>query len=200
VEFDKRAGWRQRRRPTPSSGNGPDFRAALSAWDRTSIIPKRRPVHRVTVDFVLPRPARPSRTGNSRNSSRQPVHNHVRLKSLPIRKDYPGALPHMLYAGSLVFTPPPRPVDLRNWGEWWTFLKGADWRHPYGPKKQYQQSRQSSGGPRLVRGLPSPTARLGWQGSADRGPSGSSRARRRARRRRICVGETSSLLAASIQG
>ena len=29
---------------------------------------------------------------------------------------------------------PQRPVDLRNWGEWWTFLKGADWRHPYGPK------------------------------------------------------------------
>ena len=26
------------------------------------------------------------------------------------------------------------PVDLKNWGEWWTFLKGADWRHPYGPK------------------------------------------------------------------
>jgi hypothetical protein len=39
----------------------------------------------------------------------------------------------MLYAGSLVFTPPSREVDLRNWGEWWTFLKGADWRHPYGP-------------------------------------------------------------------
>src|SRR2546423_3163583 len=52
----------------------------------------------------------------------------------PDPKDYPGALPHMLYAGSLVFTPPSHPVDLRNWGEWWTFLKGADWRHPYGPR------------------------------------------------------------------
>ena len=52
----------------------------------------------------------------------------------PDPKDYPGALPHMLYAGSLVFTPPSHPVDLRNWGEWWTFLKGAHWRHPYGPK------------------------------------------------------------------
>jgi formylglycine-generating enzyme len=40
----------------------------------------------------------------------------------------------MLYAGSLVFFPPGRPVDLRSWGEWWWFLKGADWRHPYGPK------------------------------------------------------------------
>jgi formylglycine-generating enzyme len=52
----------------------------------------------------------------------------------PDPKDYPGALPHMLYAGSLVFSLPTRPVDLRNWSEWWTFLKGADWRHPYGPK------------------------------------------------------------------
>jgi len=52
----------------------------------------------------------------------------------PDPKDYPGALPHMLYAGSLVFSPPRRPVDLRNWSEWWAFLKGADWRHPYGPK------------------------------------------------------------------
>jgi sulfatase modifying factor 1 len=43
-------------------------------------------------------------------------------------------LPHMLYAGSLVFTPPDHPVDLKNWSEWWRFLKGANWRHPYGPK------------------------------------------------------------------
>ena len=51
----------------------------------------------------------------------------------PDPRDYPGALPHMLYAGSLVFSKPDRPVDLRNWAEWWRFLKGADWRHPYGP-------------------------------------------------------------------
>jgi formylglycine-generating enzyme required for sulfatase activity len=52
----------------------------------------------------------------------------------PDPKDYPGALPHMLYAGSLVFAPPSRRVDLRDWSQWWTFLKGANWRHPYGPK------------------------------------------------------------------
>ncbi len=40
----------------------------------------------------------------------------------------------MIFAGSLVFTPPNHPVDLKNYGEWWKFLKGADWRHPYGPK------------------------------------------------------------------
>ncbi len=52
----------------------------------------------------------------------------------PDPKDYPGSLPDMIFAGSLVFTPPNRPVDLRNWGQWWSLMKGANWRHPYGPK------------------------------------------------------------------
>ena len=52
----------------------------------------------------------------------------------PDPKDYPGALPHMLYAGSLVFTPPSHTINLKDWSQWWTFLKGANWRHPYGPK------------------------------------------------------------------
>ena len=51
----------------------------------------------------------------------------------PNPRDYPGALPHMLFAGSVVFVPPRGPVDLRHHGRWWTFLRGADWRHPYGP-------------------------------------------------------------------
>jgi len=52
----------------------------------------------------------------------------------PDPRNYPDALPHMLYAGSVVFTPPPHQVDLKNLGEWWSYTKGADWRHPYGPK------------------------------------------------------------------
>ncbi|MCP3413933.1 formylglycine-generating enzyme family protein [Bradyrhizobium brasilense] len=52
----------------------------------------------------------------------------------PDAKDYPGALPHMLKAGSLVFTPPKRPVDLRDWSQWWNFKFGANWRRPYGPR------------------------------------------------------------------
>jgi sulfatase modifying factor 1 len=60
---------------------------------------------------------------------------HVTFAEIPPDpKNYPGALPHMLYAGSLVFTPPNHPVDLKNWSEWWSFMRGADWRHPYGPK------------------------------------------------------------------
>jgi formylglycine-generating enzyme required for sulfatase activity len=40
----------------------------------------------------------------------------------------------MLKAGSLVFAPPKKPVDLSDWSQWWTFKFGADWRHPYGPR------------------------------------------------------------------
>ena len=50
----------------------------------------------------------------------------------PDPKDYPGALPHMLKAGGLVFTPPSGPVDLRDWSQWWRFTFGAFWRRPYG--------------------------------------------------------------------
>jgi len=40
---------------------------------------------------------------------------HVTFAELkPDAKDYPGALPHMLRAGSLVFAPPPHQVDLHD--------------------------------------------------------------------------------------
>jgi formylglycine-generating enzyme required for sulfatase activity len=51
----------------------------------------------------------------------------------PQAKDYPGALPHMLKAGSMVFNPPAHAVDLRDWSQWWAFRFGANWRKPYGP-------------------------------------------------------------------
>ncbi len=41
-----------------------------------------------------------------------------RSRSAPDPKDYPGALPHMLHAGSLVSSPPPYPVDLSDWSRW----------------------------------------------------------------------------------
>ncbi|MEI5668758.1 formylglycine-generating enzyme family protein [Bosea sp. CCNWLW174] len=50
----------------------------------------------------------------------------------PDPRDYPGALPHMLRAGSLMFDPPCHPVDTRDWSQWWTFKFGATWRKPYG--------------------------------------------------------------------
>ena len=89
------------------------------------------PVHRVTVDaFWMNR----TPVTNRQFAEFVKATGHVTFAEiLPDPKDYPGALPHMLYAGSLVFSPPSHRVDLRDWSQWWTFLKGADWRHPYGP-------------------------------------------------------------------
>ncbi|MGZ8559862.1 MAG: formylglycine-generating enzyme family protein [Chitinophagaceae bacterium] len=38
-----------------------------------------------------------------------------------------------LVASSLVFTPPAQAVPLNNVAQWWSWLKGADWKHPQGP-------------------------------------------------------------------
>ncbi|MEI5584198.1 MULTISPECIES: formylglycine-generating enzyme family protein [unclassified Agromyces] len=47
--------------------------------------------------------------------------------------DFPGAEPADLVPGSLVFTPTHGPVDLRDWRQWWRWVEGASWRHPFGP-------------------------------------------------------------------
>src|SRR6185312_15433414 len=52
----------------------------------------------------------------------------------PKAEDYPGALPHMLKAGSLVFSAPEKPSGLGDWSRWWQFRFGADWKRPYGPR------------------------------------------------------------------
>jgi formylglycine-generating enzyme required for sulfatase activity len=50
----------------------------------------------------------------------------------PDPRDYPGMLPELAHAGSLVFEPTPGPVDLRQ-VSWWHFRLGANWRQPLGP-------------------------------------------------------------------
>lgn len=57
----------------------------------------------------------------------------------PDPKDYPGMLPGMDRAGSLVFTKTDAPVPLDQPGNWWSFTFGADWRHPYGPGSSLDQ-------------------------------------------------------------
>jgi formylglycine-generating enzyme required for sulfatase activity len=46
---------------------------------------------------------------------------------------YPGAAPQDLVPGALVFRGTAGPVDLRDWRQWWHWVPGADWRHPFGP-------------------------------------------------------------------
>jgi formylglycine-generating enzyme required for sulfatase activity len=47
--------------------------------------------------------------------------------------DYPDAKPELLVPSSVVFQKTSGPVDLRSPYNWWTYVAGADWRHPRGP-------------------------------------------------------------------
>lgn len=93
--------------------------------------PEERPVHRVTVDgFWMD--ACP--VTNEQFARFVEATGHRTFAEIPPNPDdYPDALPHMLYAGSLVFVQPQALVDLSNMMAWWDYRRGADWRHPYGP-------------------------------------------------------------------
>jgi formylglycine-generating enzyme required for sulfatase activity len=60
--------------------------------------------------------------------------NHVTLSERPADPaKYPGADPAALVPSSVVFRASGGPVDLHNPFNWWTYVAGADWRHPDGP-------------------------------------------------------------------
>src|SRR5207344_1155872 len=51
----------------------------------------------------------------------------------PTREEFPTAPVENVVAGSVVFSPPPQPVPLDNHYQWWSYVQGANWRHPTGP-------------------------------------------------------------------
>ena len=51
----------------------------------------------------------------------------------PDPADFPGAPEELLVPGSVVFTPPRGRVSLDNHLQWWSYVPGANWRHPEGP-------------------------------------------------------------------
>jgi len=53
-------------------------------------------------------------------------------------EDYPGAKPELLLPSSVVFRKASGPVDLSDHYNWWTYVAGADWRHPRGPDSSLQ--------------------------------------------------------------
>jgi sulfatase modifying factor 1 len=50
----------------------------------------------------------------------------------PTAAEFPDAPRENLVAGSVVFAPPSHPVPLDSQLRWWTYSKGASWRHPAG--------------------------------------------------------------------
>lgn len=69
-------------------------------------------------------------TGYITTAERKPDWEEIK-KQLP--PDTPKPPDSMLVASSLVFTPPDYPVPLDDASQWWSWKKGADWKHPQGP-------------------------------------------------------------------
>lgn len=59
-----------------------------------------------------------------------------------LSKDLPPGTPEpdesLLVPASMVFVPSEKPVDLRDYGQWWTWQAGASWRHPRGEDSDLQ--------------------------------------------------------------
>jgi len=56
----------------------------------------------------------------------------------PDPRDFPGVPAEKLVPGSVVFTPPAHPVSLDDYSQWWSYVPGADWRHPDGPRSSLE--------------------------------------------------------------
>lgn len=108
-------------------------------WDGPEGRHDERPVHRVRVDgFWIDQTEITNAqfrvfveaTGYVTTSER-------RVNWAELKKQVPPATPKPpeadLAPGSLVFTPPGHGVDTRDFTQWWTWTRGADWKHPTGP-------------------------------------------------------------------
>ncbi len=59
-----------------------------------------------------------------------------------LKKQVPPGTPKppddVLVAGSMVFTPPSQPVPLQDISLWWSWVEGANWKHPEGPESDLE--------------------------------------------------------------
>jgi len=61
--------------------------------------------------------------------------NYVTIaERTPTREEFPTAPAQNLIAGSVVFMPTNHEVPLNNHYQWWSYVKGANWRRPLGPE------------------------------------------------------------------
>jgi len=93
--------------------------------------PEERPVRRVSVEgFWMDE--HPVTAADFRRFVRETGYVTVAERPLDAAA-YPDALPELLVPGSLVFRRTDRPVDLRDFTQWWEYVPGASWRRPQGP-------------------------------------------------------------------
>jgi sulfatase modifying factor 1 len=91
-----------------------------------------RPIHRVYVDGFFMDSTEVTNEDFARFA--QATGYVTVAERVPRAEDYPTAPPEMLVAGSVVFTPPNKSVPLTDALAWWSYVPGANWRHPEGPR------------------------------------------------------------------
>ncbi|HWO35085.1 MAG TPA: formylglycine-generating enzyme family protein, partial [Candidatus Acidoferrum sp.] len=91
-----------------------------------------RPIHRVYVDgFFMDK----TDVTNGQFTDFVKATGYVTIaEKTPTQAEFPGAPPENLVAGGVVFSPPDHEVPLNDHFQWWSYAKGANWRHPSGPK------------------------------------------------------------------
>jgi formylglycine-generating enzyme required for sulfatase activity len=89
-----------------------------------------RPIHRVYVDgFFMDK----TDVTNGEFTAFVKATGYVTVaERKPRTEDFPGAPPENLVAGSVVFAPPDHAVQLNDHFQWWSYVLGANWRHPLG--------------------------------------------------------------------
>jgi formylglycine-generating enzyme len=90
-----------------------------------------RPVHRVYVDgFYMDKTV----VTNQQFADFTRSTGYVTVaERTPRAEDFHGAPRGNLIAGSVVFSPPDHAVALSNHLQWWSYVHGANWLHPFGP-------------------------------------------------------------------
>ena len=91
-----------------------------------------RPIHRVYVDgFWMDS----TEVTNEQFARFVEATGYVTIaERTPRAEDFPGAPPENLVAGAVVFSPPNHAVPLNDHFQWWSYVKGANWRHPEDPE------------------------------------------------------------------
>jgi len=91
-----------------------------------------RPIHRVYVDgFWMDE----TEVTNEQFAKFVETTGYVTIaERAPRAADFPGAPPENLVPGAAVFSPPGHAVPLNDPLQWWSYARGANWRHPEGPE------------------------------------------------------------------
>jgi formylglycine-generating enzyme required for sulfatase activity len=90
-----------------------------------------RPLHRVYVDGFL---MDATEVTNRQYAEFVAATGYVTVaERKPTHEEFPDTPEENLVAGSVVYSPAPKPVPLNNHYQWWSYVPGANWRHPTGP-------------------------------------------------------------------